>query len=91
MLVRGVVHSADGELVDGAVVVFLAAPVDVPDIAAVTGDDGSFVVAVPAPGRYRLGIRADGHGLYAVDVDVDPGTEVDIRATLERDDAAPPA
>ena len=30
-----------------------------PDIAALTGDDGTFSIAVPAPGAYRLVVRSE--------------------------------
>ena len=80
MLIRGAVHGADGVLVGGAVVTFTRAPVDVPDIAAVTGDDGSFVVAAPATGRYRLVVRADGYVPRELDVDV--SGDVEIQTTL---------
>ncbi len=58
----------------------VTAPVDVPDIAALTGDDGTFVVTAPAPGRYRLGVRADDHGEHELVVDV--GGDVDVEVVL---------
>ena len=73
-------RSAGGAFLEGAVVVIVTAPVDVPDIAALTGDDGTFVVAAPAPGRYRLGVRADGHGEHELVVDV--GGDVDVEVVL---------
>lgn len=41
-------------------VYFVDGPVPLPDIAMLTGDDGTFRLAVPAPGEYRIGISADG-------------------------------
>ncbi len=77
MLIRGVVRDAAGKVLEGAVVAFVAAPADVPDVAAVTGDDGSFTVVAPAPGRYRLGLRAPGHDYREVDLDIDDDIEVE--------------
>ena len=82
MLIRGVVHSSGGAVLEGAVVAFVDAPVDMPDVAAVTGDDGTFVVAAPAPGRYRISLRADGHRRQELVVDVTG--DVEVQATLNR-------
>jgi hypothetical protein len=80
VLISGVVRGAGGVRLDGAVVAFLEAPVDVPDIAAMTGDDGSFVVAAPTAGRYRLAVRADGYRLRELDLDVTG--DVEVQTTL---------
>jgi len=84
VLIRGVVRGAGGVLLEGAVIVFVEAPVDVPDIAAMTGDDGTFVVAAPAPGRYLLGIRADGYGVRELDLDITGDIEVQTTLLPER-------
>lgn len=59
-LIRGTVSSADGQAIAEARVFFAAAPVPMPDIAALTDDNGVFVVRAPRPGRYELTIVADG-------------------------------
>jgi hypothetical protein len=84
VLIRGVARSHDGSLLEDAVVSITDAPTDVPDIAAVTGDDGTFVMAAPVAGRYRLGVRADGHvlGTFDVSVAVD---DVNVSCNLVRD------
>lgn len=82
MLIRGVVRDVGGAALAGAVVAFVDAPVDVPDIAAVTGGDGTFTVAAPAPGRYRLGVRAPEYDYREVELDV--VDDVDVEATLTR-------
>jgi phage baseplate assembly protein gpV len=85
VLIRGVARDSAGRVLEGAVVVVAAAPVDLPDIAALTGDDGTFVLSAPAAGRYRLEVRASGHAVHAVDVDVAAGRDVEVDATLEPD------
>ncbi len=86
VLIRGVVRGRDGRPVDSAVVWFLSAPVDVPDIAAVTGDDGNFVVSAPSPGHYRLGVRADGHSLREVPLEVDDDVDLSVDLIPEEPD-----
>lgn len=44
----------------GASVLFTSAPVAIPDIAAITGKDGTFILSAPQPGRYELAVHADG-------------------------------
>ncbi|MFW2332729.1 carboxypeptidase-like regulatory domain-containing protein [Ilumatobacter sp.] len=88
MLIRGVVQSAGGALLEGAVVSIVTAPVDVPDIAAVTGDDGTFAVAAPAPGRYRLGVRADGYAARELEFEITG--DLDVQTTLIPDGSQPP-
>lgn len=84
MLIRGVVLAHGGSPLESAVVSFVEAPTDVADVAAVTGDDGTFVMFAPAAGRYRLAVRADEHHLTRVDVEVGDG-DVDVTVTLPSD------
>lgn len=81
MLIQGIVRGPDGQRVDGAVVSFVAAPGDVPDIAAVTGGDGRFTVPAPVEGWYRLVVRADGYGVTEVEVDVVGDLELRVELT----------
>ena len=60
-LVSGVVSGPDGEPVGEARVYFAGGPAPLPDIAALTGPDGSFTLSVPAPGTYELECSADGY------------------------------
>jgi hypothetical protein len=55
-------------------------PEPFPDIAALTGDDGSFSMFVAAMGNYTLGCSAEGLGSTSVAVTVcgDHDTTVDI-------------
>ena len=57
MIIQGVVADPSGQPVPGAVVMVAAAPVPVPDIAALTDATGRFSIMVSAPGTYRLLIQ----------------------------------
>lgn len=57
MIIQGVVADPSGQPVPGAVVMLAAAPVPVPDIAALTDVEGRFSITVPVQGAYRLLIR----------------------------------
>lgn len=57
MIIHGAVTDPSGQPVPGAVVMVAAAPVPVPDIAALTDAEGRFSIIVPAPGSYRLLVR----------------------------------
>ncbi|WP_405181116.1 carboxypeptidase-like regulatory domain-containing protein [Nocardia sp. NBC_01377] len=59
-LIRGVVDSPVGP-VAFASVYLESAPAPVPDVAAMTGEDGGFVLAGVGPGRYRIGVNAPGY------------------------------
>lgn len=72
LLLHLTVAGAGGAPVAGATVCIAAAPVPVPDVAAVTGADGRCTLAVPAPGRYRVGAHSDRHGQAQADIDVGP-------------------
>jgi hypothetical protein len=51
-VISGTVIDARGQPVGGARVFIAEAPVPVPDIAALTGENGRFTLTAPAPGRY---------------------------------------
>jgi hypothetical protein len=79
-LVAGRVIARDGNPVSGAVVMFSASPVPVPDVAQVTGPDGRFTLAAPEPGRYVVAVRAgaDPPVELAVDVGAVPPPDLEI-------------
>lgn len=80
-LVSGTVRDAGGEPVQGARVYFASGPVPLPDIAALTGADGSFSLSAPAPGNYELECAADGFDAERATVEVAEGAEtrLDLR------------
>jgi len=71
-LLSGTVHDPEGRPVAGARVLFTSAPAPLPDVAALTGADGSFTLAAPEPGSYELAVHADGFA------------PVNVRCTLGR-------
>lgn len=82
LLVGGVVTDRSGRPVAGARVALAAGPVEFPDIAALTGDDGRFMLSVPAAGRYEVAAYGDA-GRSTVTADVRPGRAVEVSLILE--------
>ena len=58
-IIHGVVRDAKGKPVSGARVYFIAAPVTLPDIAALTDAEGKFALSVPVNGKYEVGCATD--------------------------------
>jgi len=69
--IAGTVLDAAGQPVAQARVYFTASPGPTPDIAALTGSDGTFRMNAPQTGRYRIGATSDTHGSSEAEVDVD--------------------
>lgn len=78
-LLTGRVVNRSGNPVGGAAVYIMEGPVPTPDIALLTSGDGRFSLSIPAPGRYRIGIAAQGHQPHEEVVDVGESSP----ATLE--------
>ena len=83
LLVKGHVLDATGQPVGGARLMWLEAPVAMPDVAALSQADGGFVLTVPVPGRYRLGCQTDGQGSAQATTTVGPDGAL-VRLTLKR-------
>ena len=73
--IDGRAHLGDNSPVMEARVFFGTAPVPLPDIAALTDDDGRFSLYAPAPGRYEIVCHADGYDPVIVPIDVDGVSE----------------
>jgi hypothetical protein len=81
VIVRGVVRSAQGDPLEWVVVLFVTAPGEVPDIAAVTNDRGEFALTAHHEGPHRLGFRGEDHGYREIDIDVHD--DIDLEVELE--------
>jgi hypothetical protein len=81
-LIRGLVQDQAGPVADAAVS-FAAGPVDLPDIAAVTGPDGTFVLSAPVPGEYEVAVAFLDGFVIRSPVDLAPGV-AEVEVTLTR-------
>jgi hypothetical protein len=72
-VVAGVVRDDDGHPVAAARVYVVDAPVPVPDIAALSGPDGTFSVGLPVAGRYTMEAAAEGRAPARATFEVVPG------------------
>lgn len=80
MLISGVVRDEHGAPVGGARVYVVDAPVAVPDIAAVTDQEGCFTLSVPVDGRYTIEANADRGGPAQATIDARPeAPDVELR------------
>jgi len=77
--ISGRVVDAQGRRVAGARVYFSSSPVPIPDIARVTGDDGTFSLEAPSPGAYELSATDDEHGTASSRLEVGDSAEVELR------------
>ena len=59
-IIAGVVRDGKGDPVAAARVYIVAAPVSVPDIAALSDSDGRFSIGVPMTGHYTIEASAEG-------------------------------
>ena len=60
--IAGTVTDAAGRPLAQARVYFKSSPAAVPDVAALTGADGGFVLMAPHPGDYEIGATSDAKG-----------------------------
>lgn len=81
-IIRGVVQDRNGNPIAGARAYFIAGPVALPDIAAVTDEDGRFTLTSPANGSYQIGCATD-QASTSVKVEV-AGHDLDIEIRLPR-------
>lgn len=82
MGIQGQVRSRDGRPLAEARVYYEDAPVPVPEIAALTDEEGRFHLSAPARGVYRLGAAMDGYESSSATVDVGPERSVHADITL---------
>lgn len=80
--IRGTVTGPDGAGIAEASVYFLEGPVPLPDIAQLTNEEGGFQLTAPAPGTYRVGVRAPGYEPAEVTVEARGEPEVAVQIRL---------
>lgn len=76
--VSGTVLNEDGQPVSDASVMFAESPVAVPDIAALTNDQGRFSLSAPAPGHYVVLVVAEGFAERRVAAEIAGGRQPHI-------------
>jgi hypothetical protein len=82
LVISGVVRTTGGDPVQQARVYFTAGPVALPDIAALTDEEGSFTLSAPDAGTYRIECLAEGFAPAEATVEVAPGQESRIELRL---------
>jgi hypothetical protein len=84
-VISGVVRTARGRPVADARVYVKRSPVPLPDIAALTDEQGAFAFAVPAAGSYTLACSVEGQATREVTVSVpkDKGRRVAVEFRVE--------
>jgi len=83
IMIYGTVRDPRGNPVPQARVYFTAAPVALPDIAALTDTGGAFSLSVPSAGTYKVESAADGFTPTSVTVDVAPEKETRLEIVLK--------
>lgn len=68
----------------GARVLFTCAPAPLPDVAALTGEDGSFTLSAPTSGGYELAVHADGFVPAFVRCELSAADAKPLRVILRR-------
>jgi hypothetical protein len=81
LILSGIVVDSTGRPVADARVALAAAPVEVPDIAALTGADGGFSISVPVTGVYRI-VAVGDQGRAEETVDVGRAQAPGVRLVL---------
>lgn len=83
-VISGVVRTARGRPVADARVYVTRSPVPLPDIAALTDEQGAFAFAVPAAGSYTLACSVEGQATLEATVTVpkDKGRRVAVEFRL---------
>jgi protocatechuate 3,4-dioxygenase beta subunit len=81
--IRGTVTGPGGAPIAEASVYVLEGPVPLQDISQLTDAEGRFQLTAPAPGTYRIGVRAPGFEPAEVTVEVrgEPEVRVEIQLT----------
>lgn len=82
-VVAGVVRDPRGRPVSQARVYFSSGPAEVPDIAALTNEEGEFSLSAPVEGTYRIECAAEGFTQTSVTVNVKRGGASKVQIKLK--------
>jgi len=83
-LISGTVVDEAGRAVGGARVYFASGPGSFPDMAALTGEDGSFALGAPTAGTYAVQVQADGFAQATTSVSLKAAEKRSVRVELRR-------
>ena len=83
-IVRGKVIDPNGEPVREASIYFVSAPVNMPDVAQLTDEQGQFTLSLSAKGQYVLGVSADEWQTTQTPIDIhgDEPLEINIHMSV---------
>jgi hypothetical protein len=85
-VISGVVVDAEDNPLEGARVYFVAGPIPLPDIAALTDSNGRFALSAPVSGTYQLGVASEGPaGFLQETTTVEVGEERDVDLEVRLD------
>jgi hypothetical protein len=83
-IISGLVKDPGGRPVPLARVYFTESPVPLPDIAALTNDNGEFSLSVPIAGRYKIACAAEGFQSTVTEVTVKKGKMAKIQIRMKK-------
>lgn len=83
-LVTGQILDPNGHPEADAAAYVITAPQPMPDIAMISGPDGSFTFLAPIPGRYTLGARSERWGYAETTFQIGANVDIHIELHLKR-------
>jgi hypothetical protein len=81
-VIAGVVKDKNGSAISGARVSFVAGPVPLQDIAALTDINGTFLLSAPVPGEYTIEVVSEGFFAKKVKIATESNQEKHIEIIL---------
>jgi hypothetical protein len=83
-VISGVVRDPQRNPIPGARIAFTTAPVSLPDIAALSDNNGRFTISVPVPGRYTIQCNTDRFPPALITVEIIDTQEVKLEIQLKQ-------
>ena len=81
-MITGTVRDLKGRAVAGARISFVASPIPLPDIAALTAANGTFILTAPVAGTYCIACHADGFASQSCTITVDVGSRTTLNFSM---------